>query len=119
MLALVGGGCAGGEPCEAASAADCAPHIRVDGVTYTSHGYTERRAVEHGRADDADCHDVGCNAAGSVFPDDPWQVTTWTFRGYPPDEVLGVRFAKDSFAVFIVDSLPRRERDRLLRELRS
>jgi hypothetical protein len=99
------------------TSSDCSTNVRVDDNVYTSHGYTERKASRHSAADAADCHDTGEVPAGSVFPEHPGQVTTWTFRGYPPEKVLGVRFDIDSFAVFVTDSVPRAERERIFREL--
>lgn len=97
--------------------ADCQEQVRADGVVYTSHGYTEQPASRHGVADRARCDDVGQDAAGSVFPEDPEQVTTWSFPGYPPEQVVGVRFDKDSFAVFVADTVADAERERIYREL--
>lgn len=68
-------------------------------------------------ADEAECHDVGKDAAGSVFPGDPRQLNAWTFEGYPPEQVLGVRFDEHTFAVFVADSLPEGDRDQILRDL--
>ncbi len=99
------------------TSSDCSAQVRVDGIAYTSHGYTDREASRHSVAEAAECHDVGEDAGGSVFPEQPRQVTTWSFRGYPPEEVLGVRFDKDSFAVFVADSVPLSERERIWREL--
>lgn len=99
--------------------ADCAAQIRVDEAIYTSHGYTEQEATKHSVADRAECDDVGPDAAGSVFPGDPEQVTTWTFDGYPAGRVLGVRFNHTTFAVFVSDSVPQKEAERIYRELRK
>lgn len=96
---------------------DCSAQVRADGIVYTSYGYTERKANRHSVADRADCDDVGEDATGSVFPEHPQQVTTWSFRGYPPEEVVGVRFDKNSFAVFVADSVPDAERQRIYRDL--
>ena len=96
---------------------DCQAQVRADGIVYTSYGYTERNARKHAVAERADCHDVGKDAAGSVFPEKPQHVTTWSFRGYPPEEVVGARFDKDTFAVFIADSVPDAARKRIYREL--
>lgn len=115
---LVLGGILSGCSADNSSAeGDCAAQIRVDGEVYTSHSFTDRQATRHGTADRADCDDAGEDAAGSVFSDDPEQVTTWSFSGYPSDNVLGVRFDEDSFAVFVADSLPEEERERLSDEL--
>jgi hypothetical protein len=89
----------------------------LHGVIYSGHGYTDQEATSLGAADEAVCHDVGRDAPGSVFPDDPHQVAVWTFAGYPPDQVLGVRFGQDSFVVFIAESVPRPQADRILSEL--
>ena len=84
---------------------------------YTSYGYTDRQARRHAAAQAAECDDVGEGAAGSVFPEDPRRVPTWSFRGQPHNRVLGVRFDKDSFAVFIAESVPIAERERIFRDL--
>lgn len=102
---------------EPQSAADCTNQIRYDGRVYSSYGHTDRDAISFGEAEEAECHDVGVGAAGSVFPDDPARVTTWSFAGYPTDEVLGVRFDEDTFAVYVADGLPRAKSDRIFREL--
>jgi hypothetical protein len=52
-----------------------------------------------------------------VFADHPAQVTTWSFDGYPPEEVVGVRVARGSFAVYVADSLADDERERIVRLL--
>lgn len=116
-LCFIVSGCSGDGASHASS--DCQQQVRADGVVYTSYGYTERKASRHSVADRADCDDVGEDAAGSLFPEDPEQVTTWAFRGYPPDRVVGVRFDKDSFAVFVADSVSDGERDRIYRDLRG
>lgn len=110
------GGCSGSGP---QTFADCAAQVRADGVVYTSNGVTERKASKYASAERADCHDVGQDAAGSVFPDEPSQVATWTFPGYPPAKVLGVRYGTDSFGVFIADSVPSEERERIYEDLAS
>ena len=92
------------------SSADCAAQIRVADVVYTSSGTTGWKDTRHGTADQAECHDLGKNAAGSVFPEVPAQVRTWTFEDYSPEEVLGVRYGTDGFGVFIADTVPPEER---------
>jgi hypothetical protein len=114
-LCFIVSGCSGDGGTQ--TSGDCSAQVRVDGVVYTSHGYTDRKASKHSVADRADCADVGEDAVGSVFGDHPKQVTTWSFRGYPPEEVVGVRFDKDSFAVFVADSVPEAKRERIYREL--
>ena len=117
-LALVTAGCASGTNAPEGSAAyECTMQIRLDGVIYSGYGYTDQEATRLGTADEAVCHDVGRDAPGSVFPDDPNQVAVWTFTGYAPDQVLGVRFGQDSFAVLIAESVPRHQADRILSEL--
>ena len=117
VLALVTALAAAGCQDAATEAADCQGQIQVDGATFTSYGSAQRDATAHGTADQAECDDTGQNPAGSVFPDDPQQVETWRFAGYPPAEVLGVRSGGDGFEVYVADSLPDDERDRILEEL--
>lgn len=102
------------------TSSDCSAQVRADGIVYTSHGYTERSATKHSSAEEADCEDMGPDAAGSVFPESPRHFTTWTFANYPPAKVLGVRSGKtDSFAVFVADSAPPDVRDRVYKDLAS
>lgn len=109
--------CAGNGAGEGVSSQDCSAQVRQDGVVYTSYGYTDRHATEFGTADEADCHDVGPNAEGSVFSEDARQVTVWSFHGFAPARVLGVRFDKESFAVFVAESVPRGDIDAIVRDL--
>jgi hypothetical protein len=98
-------------------AADCGDQVRLDEVTYTGYGYTDRKPVPFAMAHKADCHDVGKDAPGLVFPDNPQQVEAWRFEGYSPKNVLAVPFRNDSYEVFIAESLPEAETDRILAEL--
>lgn len=116
-LTVAVAGCAGNGAGEGVSSQDCSAQVRRDGVVYTSYGYTHRHATEFGTADEADCHDVGPNAEGSVFSEDARQVTVWSFRGFAPARVLGVRFDKESFAVFVAESVPRGDIDAIVRDL--
>ena len=102
---------------EPATAGDCTTQIRVGSTVYSSYGATERRARRHTKAERADCQDVGQNARGSVFPEQPELVTAWKIPTYPPEKVLAVRYDRGSFFVFTADSLPASERDQILQEL--
>lgn len=110
-LALVG--CSTDEP----STSDCTTQIKVGSTVYSSYGFVDRPAVRHTSAERADCEDVGEDARGSVFPAEPEQVMAWTFPGFSPDEVVGLRFDESSFEVFIADPLPDGERERLFEQL--
>ncbi len=101
--------------------ADCSAQVRLDGTVYTSHGFTSpdydaSRATRIGDAEVADCHDVGEHAAGSVFTDDPREVAVWAFEGYRDDEVVGVR-TDGTFAVYVAETVPAKDRDRIFEEL--
>lgn len=110
-------GCAGKAP-GGHAAADCSTQVRLDDRVYTSYGYTDREGTKLSVADRAECHDVGPDAEGSLFPEDPEQVTVWSFEGYSPERVVGVRFDSDSYAVFVADSVPRTESDQIFEALR-
>ena len=110
-------GCSGNSTGGQQSAQECTRQIRLDGVLFNGYGYTERPATRFSTADEADCDDVGPSPRGAVFSDDPPEVVVWSFAEYPPEEVLGVRFGEDSFAVFVAESVPRQEIDRIIREL--
>ena len=101
----------------AATARECLPEIRLDGVTYTAAGYTEIRGTRFDTADAADCDDRGPSPRGSVFTGHSEQVDVWSLPGYSTDEVVAARFNDDSFTIFVADSMPRGEIDRVVREL--
>jgi len=109
------GGCGSSQPQE--STADCNNQVRIDGRVYTSYAMTDREGTRFGVADRADCHDVGVGAEGSVFPDTPRQVTVWSFEGYPTEKVVGVRFDRHSFELFVADTVPQAESQRIRLEL--
>jgi len=115
-VALSTAGC-GDDANTSSGPADCDHQVRLDGRTYTSHGYTDRDARQFGQAELAECHDFGPDAPGSVFPADPHHVPAWSFAGYSTDTVIGVRFDTKSFAVFVADDVSRQESDRIYREL--
>ena len=117
-LSLIGTGCA--ENSGSQTSSDCSAQVRADGIVYTSYGFTESSPTKFSLVEEADCEDVGQDAAGSVFSESPRTVMTWRFAGYPPVKVLGVRSGNtDSFAVFVADSVPPEERDRIYNELAS
>lgn len=105
-----------GQPGPVATA-DCQTQVRLADQLYTGYGFTDRDATAHGVAEAADCHDVGKDAPGSVFPHDPRSVRVWSFAGHPPEQVLGVRFDADSFQVLVAESATPSERDRILQQL--
>ena len=96
---------------------DCTAQVRLQGRLYRGYGYTDREGIRFAVADQADCHDVGDDAEGAVFAAAPPQVTVWSFPGYAPERVLGVRFDQDSFAVFIADSVSPADLDRIVADL--
>lgn len=115
LVAVVG--CSGNSTAEGQAAQECTPQVRLNGVVYNGAGYTDRDATRFATAEEADCDDVGPSPQGSVFSEDSGRVTVWSFTGYAPDEVLGVRFDEDSLSVFVADSVVRREVDRIVEDL--
>lgn len=102
---------------EDVASTECTPQVRVGERLFSAHGYTRAEATRHGTAERAECHDVGEDAAGSAFPGAPRQVRTWAFDGHSTDQVLGARAGRAGTAVFVAESVPREERDRVLAEL--
>jgi Family of unknown function (DUF6281) len=117
-VALLLAGCAGSTNArEGRAASECTSQVRLDGVIYSGYGYTDQQATRLGTADEADCHDVGPDPKWSVFPENPRQVEVWSFEGYSPHEVVGVRFDDDSFAVFVAESVQPDRASRVFNEL--
>lgn len=85
----------------------------LDGVVYVEAGFSEHNAARVGKADEADCEDVGEDARGSVFPDDPRQVTVWAFEGLDPRRVIGLRQGDGTFRYLIAERVPKSETARI------
>lgn len=115
VLATAVSACAQGAEVQA----DCAQQVRLEGVVYTGWSATTADAQRLGDAERASCDDNGSDAKGAYFADEPERVTVWSFDGYSPDEVLGIRLDKNSYTVFIAVSLADGDRDSLVRELRG
>jgi hypothetical protein len=118
-LALIPAGCAGeASPQGRQTEAECTPQVRFSGIVYDGASYTDQQPSKRlGTADEADCHDEGRDAEGSVFSESPRQVAVWSLDGYSPEEVLAVRFDETSFAVFVAASMPRHRVDRIVAAL--
>ena len=101
LLILASAGCAGGQ---GATSADCAAAIRRDGTVYTEAGFTKAPVVASGQAERANCHDVGRDASGTVFPDDPNAVNVVAFKDHDATQVLGVREGKQ-IRVFVAEGV--------------
>jgi hypothetical protein len=115
VLGLLTSACDGLGP---GGSADCGTQIKVGDTVFSSYGYTNRDATEHGVALESVCEDVGADARGAVFTDESRRVTTFRFEGYPATEVLGVRFGdQPKLAVFVADSVSPDDQDRIYREL--
>lgn len=104
-------------PGESGASNDCESQVRADDIVYTRVIDTDREATRFATAEVAECDDVGPDPEGSVFPEHPQLVQTWEFAGYSTDDVVGVRAGADTINVFIADSVPLTERDRLIEEL--
>lgn len=120
VLLTAGSACSGGVPLggqEPESTADCSDAVRVGERVYVGYAFTQRAASRHGTAERADCHDVGEDAPGNVFPEDPQTVVVFAFEGYSPDRVLGIRAGGGLFEVMVARSLSRDEVERVTQEL--
>jgi hypothetical protein len=101
LLSLVSAGCPGDQ---GATSADCASAIRGDGTVYVEAGFTKHLAVASGQAERADCHDVGRDAPGIVFPGEPNAVNVVAFEDHDASQVLGVREGK-KIRVFVAEGV--------------
>ncbi|MBY9076071.1 DUF6281 family protein [Nocardioides sp. WL0053] len=81
--------------------------IRFEGVVYVEGGFS-KQAVEHlGRADRASCGDMGRpDPRGTYIADDAARVPVWSFPGYDPALVVGVRESGQTFRVLFAEDLP-------------
>jgi hypothetical protein len=104
---------------EAATSRECVPQIRLDDTTYIAAGYAEVRGTRFDTAVEADCDDIGPSPQGSEFTENSDQVAVWSFHGYSTSDVVAARFNEDSFIIFVADSMPRGEIDRVVGELSS
>ncbi len=116
LLALVAG-CGDDDP--PGDTSDCSLSIRTNGITYDEIGFVNGPAQPVGRAELASCDDVGEDARGAYFPDDPRQVDVWSFEGQAPDLALGVLESDDRYRVFVADGEDAAEVLRSLRRSQS
>jgi hypothetical protein len=83
----------------------CAAQLRSGAITYVEAGFSDRHVERLGRA-----QVTTCAAAGRRRPA---TVTTWSFRGYDPQRVVGVR-DHGVYRVFVADDLDGAERQRIM-----
>ncbi len=88
LLSGLLGGCTSDQ---GATSSDCASVIRREGVVYVEAGFTKHPATASGQAERAECHDVGRDAPGPVFPADAKHVHVVAFESHARSDVLGVR----------------------------
>lgn len=87
-----------------ADQAECTPQVRFQGTIYTEIGYSSESVARLGMADEAACADVGRDAKGSYFPDDPQRVEVGKFDSYSSTRVIGVRKG-DLLGVYVSEDL--------------
>jgi len=119
-MILAAAGCAetADRPAKNDAEAECQPQVRLGDQVYEAWSYTDQEPGPMvGDADAADCDDVGEEPEGAVFPENPEQVPAWSFRGFPTDQVIGVRFDQDTFTVFINEAVPQRRAEAISTEL--
>lgn len=105
-LVLAVSGCSPPVTGASSSVGDCAASVRYDGAVYVENGISRSGAERLGRADLSSCEDVGLDPRGMYFEEDPEQVTVWSFRGYDPAQVLGVRVDGHVFRVLFAEPTP-------------
>lgn len=96
---------------------ECTPRIRLADKVYVAAGYTDTRGQRFSTAQQATCEDTSSDSRGSVFAEDPEEVAVWSLPGYDTVDVLATRFGGNSFEVYVSDSMPRQEIDRIVRRL--
>lgn len=109
--------CAEGRGLETRTERECVPQIRLDETTYVGAGYTEVRGTRFDTAVEADCDDQGPSPRGSEFTEESKQIAVWSLPGYSTDDLVLARFNENSFTIFVADSMPRSEIDRVVSEL--
>ena len=107
-------GCGGPE---SPAGSDCSLAVHRDATTYIEAGFTEHAASKVGKADGADCDDMGADARGAYFAENPHQVDVWSFDGLDSSKVIGVRESNGIFRVFIAEAVSKAEAKELSRVL--
>jgi hypothetical protein len=109
VLSLAGCGSGAG-----VASGDCAAALRVDSTTFVEAGSTRQAASRAGQAERALCEDVGADARGIYFPEQPDPVDVWSFDGQDPRDVLGVRRAGGRYDFYIAADLSDSERAKVV-----
>ena len=100
-----------------ATGASCVAQLRLNGVVYDGWDYVERAEGQRvGLADMASCDDVGRDARGSYFPDEPRTVEVWSLSPVETTKAVGVLQGR-GFTVYVADGLSDEERQRVFEQL--
>lgn len=91
---------------EGGASADCAVAVRFEGTIYVEAGFSRLAAEKLGSGDLSSCADVGRDARGMYFADDPAHVSVWSFPGFDSGHVIGVRESEQRVRVLFAENLP-------------
>lgn len=122
VVAAMLAGCREGEELSdraepSAAVAECTPEVRFQGTIYRAWVRSpQQQATKLGMADDADCDDIGCDAAGAYFSPNPRQVDVWAFEGLPVSDVIGVS-RRDGLHVYVAENVPNTRAARIANKL--
>lgn len=99
------------------SSASCVAQLRLNGVIYDGWAYVERAERQRvGQADLASCEDVGREARGNVFPEEPQRVEVWSLPPVESTKAVGVVQGR-GFTVYLARGLSDEDRQRVLDQL--
>ncbi len=101
----------------AVTGGSCVAQLRLNGVVYDGWDYVERAEGQRvGLAEMASCDDVGRDARGSYFPDEPRTVEVWSLPPVETTKAVGVLQGR-GFTVYVAAGLSDEERQRVLEQL--
>jgi len=86
--------------------------VRFAGTVYVEGGSTTRDGVSLGQGEESSCADVGREAGGTYFADDPAQVALWSLEGLDPAHVVAVQ-ELGGFRVFLAEDLSASDRQEI------
>jgi hypothetical protein len=98
---------------------DCGSAVRFQGVRYDEAAYSAQLAVQRlGLGVHSLCGDVGPHPRGTYFAARSPQLSVWSFPGYDPSRVVGVRHRGHALVgVYLARALSPSEEQALMRSL--
>ena len=95
---------------------DCATVVRLGATEYIERGFTRDVGTPLGDADLSECDDVGADARGAYFPEDPTTVNAWAVPGFDTSDVVAITYNDRLYGVLVSEDAARHIQARVIEQ---